>query len=417
MKQFSKITWMAFWRILVLNFFVGKLSTSAPFDMSVFGVLVLSLVIAGVMVFGLKKTIETFPLVTIIKGGAAIVDINSTSNNTFNEYNHINNVKNQSTPDYILNDAEMSKLAEIRAYESKTMTYEQFYNKYGNTYPDEMPARNANNFYENVKRVSHASANGRMTGYEPSILENVSAPTIGNGLFNRMIGIPGFGLTSAVKTDENETQQYGNFEAKNVEYGQLGEMNFAKALSITSLSMNNYATHPNYDNFRKNSLLNNVTSFWSVAMPSNDNLSIPDAEYNTDIDCMIVGEKEILLIDLKYYRSGDVTYRNFDNQLYCVDNQTGYIVGEPYKMSKNMQMAKNRFQKHLPHMIITALVVMIPTDKGTAQIENVYWPGQIPAMNIEQGLTQVKRISAEHHVNYQLINALTPLSKNNQINI
>lgn len=224
------------------------------------------------------------------------------------------------------------------------------------------------------RKVIHRATNpGTNTGYEPRYLENVAVPS--GATVRNMRNRPGQGLSNS------------GFNQENVATGQAGEVNFAKALAITSRSR-----QVNHTDFSQG-ILQGVHSFWSVAMPSEESIRERDPRFDTDIDCVLVSGNSILLVDTKFYKSGDVTYTSEGNRLYCVDNATGSLVGKPKNMSRNMAMAQDRFHRHFPTMDVSSIVVLMPTDSGSPQVGNVFWPGGIPAMDINAALNQVARIS------------------------
>lgn len=227
--------------------------------------------------------------------------------------------------------------------------------------------------YANKTIVEHPVYNGQFTGYEPMPLSNVSVPN--PQLVASMRGVPGSGLDSAMHMGE-----------ANIKSGQIGEANFSKALSITNVGGYNQGFMDN------NSIINNVNSFWSVAMPTKESISERDNN-NTDIDCVLVSGDEILLVDTKFYKSGDVTYKAHEDMIYCEDNYNGNLVGQPHRMTKNMQMAQDRFKKHFPNMRVSSIVVLMPTDSGTPNIKNVYWPGNIQAVNVYDALRRAGQMS------------------------
>ena len=197
---------------------------------------------------------------------------------------------------------------------------------------------------------------GRMTGFEPKVLNHVRIPHN----LPQMYGTPGAGLHSS------------GFGSRSIGLGVKGEELFAKALMHTGS-------------------LPNLTSFWSVAMPSKMGM-MPDMGLNTDIDCIISAGHKIYLIDLKYYISGDVTYYNENNQLFCLDAHTGNQVGQPKKMSRNMEMAQDRFKKLFPGMKIESFVVLVPTDRGAASIAyGTTWPGAIPLVGMPEMVQYINK--------------------------
>lgn len=210
-----------------------------------------------------------------------------------------------------------------------------------------------------VPTRSTASRNGQMTGFEPSALKDVSLPW-----GNRVIGTPAKGLVSS------------NLNASNVALGATGEKVFAKALVKTDLH-------------------NRVDNFWSVRMPRKNEF-VPDDHFKTDVDCIISVGNKILLLDMKYYASGDVTYRNCnDGKLRAFDNQTGEAIGDGYSLSKNMLMAFDRFKNLFPNKSVEAYVVFIPTDKGAAQLDNVFWPGNVPGVNLLDMLNYIDSLDPQ----------------------
>lgn len=151
-----------------------------------------------------------------------------------------------------------------------------------------------------------------------------------------MYGVPGFGLSSS------------GFNESAVQLGQLGEVNFSKALY-------------------REGLLTRFPTFWSLHMLGQDIYSKEDS----DVDCAIITGQRVWLIDLKYYSSGDVTYVSTDGQnLVTIDNATGAQVGNPKPMSHNMKMAIERFNSRYKNYSypIEARVVLVPTDKGQGTV-------------------------------------------------
>lgn len=204
---------------------------------------------------------------------------------------------------------------------------------------------------------------GSITGYEPRSLEHVN---ISNS--SLMYGNPGAGLSSS------------GFSAENIELGQKGEINFAKSLTVAQ----NQTGYP---------IIDMTNTFWSVAMPSKNFLT-KDREFDTDIDCIVLSDDTIYLIDLKYYKSGNISYRAVADELICTDLSTRKILGPPKKMSRNMAMAQDRFSKHFPQMQIKSRVVFMPTDKGSSQLNGVYWPGNIPAVGLLSMLDELSKINS-----------------------
>lgn len=195
---------------------------------------------------------------------------------------------------------------------------------------------------------------GEMTGYEPRELKKVElVPT------SLMKGEPGAGLSGS------------SFSIINKKVGALGELNFAKAL-------------------QKNDFLKKFATYWSVQYPFEYSPG-PDADMQADIDCILISNKHIYLVDLKFYFQGDITWKTTKTQagksaLQAIDNITGNWVGEPREMSKNMYYATERIQSKIDHlgikMKVKPYVVMMPTDRGLGKVENVFWPGEIECLTL-----------------------------------
>lgn len=219
---------------------------------------------------------------------------------------------------------------------------------------------------QNLEYTHKATLNGQITGYEPSILDVLPLPKL-----PIMNGVPGAGL-------RNSTAE---FEEEHVNMGVKGEENFAKAL-------------------HKAQLLSRFHTIWSVPVPAQDRFA--PGPYDTDIDCILATDKNIYLVDLKNYKSGQVRYYAEGNALFCEDIPTGKQVGEVKVMSRNMQMAIEAMRHHFPEAAITPVVVFMPTDKGEAVIDNVFWPGRIRAVNLRQFLFE---LSLENGFNWNLPHA------------
>lgn len=203
-----------------------------------------------------------------------------------------------------------------------------------------------------LEYVPSATNKGRMTGFEPKHLEDLPVPN-----FPSMRGAPGEGLADAT-----------HFKKINLYLGQMGEQNFAKVLAKTNQ-------------------LARFSTAWSVPVPAEDRLK--PGPYGSDIDCIIATHDNIYLVDLKNYKSGDIRYHMKTPLLLADDVATGHQVGEVKTMSRNMEMATNIMRHHFPKVNIIPVVVFMPTNKGESFIDNVYWPGNIRAVNLSQFVTEL----------------------------
>lgn len=209
-------------------------------------------------------------------------------------------------------------------------------------------------------QIDRPSRQGHTTGFEPRVLRDYHAPISVNAR-----GIAGLGLFDT------------SFEKHRVYTGQLGEVALYKALC-------------------KEDLIDNVSSFWSVALPGDDGRAVADAKFQTDVDCVVVQGNEIYLIDLKYYSSGDVTWHSEDGEwLLCRDNTSGSQVGKPRKMSRNMAMAQQRFPKIFPQHRVRSFVVLVPTNAGIGLVApGTAWPGAVPLITLPDMLAIIRSAPA-----------------------
>lgn len=208
-----------------------------------------------------------------------------------------------------------------------------------------------------VPIVNAVSGPGRITGFEPRALDSLDTPTPAEHPL--MHGTPGGGLSDS------------GFDKKAIELGQAGEVNFAKSLGLVG-ALDKYAT------------------FWSVDRPDwNGDRS------GADVDCVVLTGSTVWLLDMKFYKGGDATYRSHTTGLYLYDNATGSQVGEPKKMSRNMEIADEVFSKMLDtewrasgRFSVRSRVLLIPTNAGAPEIETgTAWPGGVRLENLDTFLT------------------------------
>lgn len=216
------------------------------------------------------------------------------------------------------------------------------------TDPDALP---------DVPQIERATGRGRLTGFEPNILEDVPVPQEKD--FPRMTGSPGSGL------DES------GFGSTNIELGQRGEVNFAKALAL-------------------NGFLEKYDTFWSV------NRRDFSGEFSgADVDCIILTSETIWLLDMKYYSGGDATYRTHGNMLCLYDNKTGSRIGKPRKMSRNMEIAERIFSEDFSRYSdwrVISLVILIPPPMGCAEVDDgACWPGGVWLRALPDALGMIGR--------------------------
>lgn len=244
-----------------------------------------------------------------------------------------------------------------------------------------------------ARGVSKASQNGPATGFEPHLIKDTPVYS------TRMHGTPGGGLLNS------------DFDENSITAGVTGEMNFARALAATD------GSSIDYSGIGDSSILNRVESFWSCGIPDYNRADFIDPTTKGDIDCIILTGRNLYLIDLKFYRGGDITYSN-DSQgnLVTTDNQTGRTVGKPYQMSGNMAMAYRRVKKHYSHLSVKPCVVLVPQENGQSSISpGTVWSGGIPVMNMTDIIQVLAHDAAKNHQvpqNYQDIRNLSAILKN-----
>ena len=209
--------------------------------------------------------------------------------------------------------------------------------------------------------IARPTRRGRPSEYEPKKLEHYH-PTFAASA----VGVAGLGLFDS------------SFGEGQVHRGRLGELDFYKVLCKTDL----------IDAYR---------SFWSVPLPEATMPIRADQKYTTDVDCILLRGNTIHLIDLKYYTSGAVTWHSSgETWLLCRDDATGKQVGKPRKMSRNMDMAVQRFRSLFPHADVRACVTLIPTNFGESSVTpGTCWPGGIPLRTLTQTLEDLRAAGEE----------------------
>lgn len=202
----------------------------------------------------------------------------------------------------------------------------------------------------------------------------------------RIHGKPGVGLNAS------------GFSQANIGAGQRGERNLAKLMHKWGL------TH------------GGVETFWSMALPNSN--------YDTDVDAIMVYGDTVYLIDAKNYAVGN------DNETYILDprdlsqstlvriDQAGnYIPNSEHKLSQSMVMAVDKYTPYLkavnPNVKIVAAVVFCPDKNGTPTVgpNLVAMQGKIPVMSCTDFLQALKKESSGKTANPVLCAKLMPLLK------
>lgn len=327
-----KMGWMFFWRLLVISFIVPTMDFNVLHGLLSFGA---GFFIAHV----LKFSITAFPLLSVFTRLSPIYRVGT-------------------------------------KIKKDTKSKEEMEEIYASLHRMNEAKRKKNNATPVYAQTSVKTKSGVHTGYEPSALASVALAHT-----PLMVGVPGHGLDDSTQT--------ATMEAKNVSHGQLGEINLSKALAVTGRNGKLGVTDI------KHSLLNSVHTYWSLSMPSEHNPAVADTKYSTDIDCVVVSGRKIVLIDAKLYRGGNVIYKAGDSgELVTVDAETGMVTGKPYRMGRNMSMALDRFKKHYPSMDVSAMVVLVTPESGEAARIDTTWEGGIPLHTTTSAMESIANIAS-----------------------
>lgn len=359
----AKMTWMFYWRLL----FLLSVALYNPMGAYLFNpgfLFLISLGAAAIIAGVFKTTVYTFPLIRLIFRRPVIRGIDEMPDWKERE---------KFTQDYGSDDFYDEEVYFSRSDYTPSSSSDTFYNppkidRFEHVEPPSFSQRTP-------EVLSRASRKGKTSDYfDNQHLEKLPIPNTA-----RMFGSPGAGLGSA--------DQFGSGA---VAAGQKGEENFAKILARVDENGSPYFAEDGSPR-----LLDLVYSFWSVGIPAEEG----QKSYNTDVDCILLQNDKMMLVDLKYYLDGAVTYSQYKDLLYTVDHETSNWVGEPKKMTRNMEMALDRYRKQFPNHLIEAITILIPTNMGEGNITTnsqftPKYPGDIPLLTISSGLN---RISAHFH--------------------
>ena len=197
---------------------------------------------------------------------------------------------------------------------------------------------------------------GRISGFEPNLIEHIPLQLDND----RVFGTPGRKL---------HRSPFG----WRANVGIRGEENFMRALI-------------------KAGILNNFVSFWSLSMPRASSLT-PDLRSKADIDCVLVTDGVIFLLDLKYYRSGYVDYVGTnDGKIWCLSGVTGKPMHKPFTLSNVMSRAYQKMVLHGKPYKVFSRVVFMPSNNGVPKSVSVIYPGGIPAVPVDFAIYELGQI-------------------------
>lgn len=385
--QTVKVWWMLSWRSLLISWLFLRGGAGGTL------LLVVSVVAPIVLVFVFRKSIQVFPIWRLLTRDQVVFDVEQgpKPQGTLHEQRERER-KAAAEKEQLARRNEVATRSRKEAEKARRQVHrlipDQRYER--GVFSDVLETlvrADGSVFHRHGRTVSDtvipsATRVGLITGYEPSTLKLQS--TFNSFASGKMHGRPGEGLEYATGLDE-----------KRRALGARGERNFAQALGM-------------------NGLLDRFHTVWSVPVPSESRDTrghLQPGRFDTDIDCVIAVDDALYLVDLKNYVSGDVIYFNESDQLYCQDSSTGHSVGAPRKMSRNMEMATNTILEVFPGPFeVRPCVVFMPTDKGEAYIEGVYWPGEIQALKLTDFLTHLGEQSADG-VNSKSVEVALELAK------
>lgn len=189
---------------------------------------------------------------------------------------------------------------------------------------------------------------GHISGYEPEILNKIALPRSVH-----VHGYPGRGLSKSP------------YSAKSKTLGKTGERLFARAL-------------------KKDGFHTKVESFWSVKVPKDSFTGKGSKAMKSDIDCILIIGKLLILIDVKYYTSGKGIWRYTNKaktKIGFFDKSNGNQIGRDRELSENMKQAVPKFRGRFPSYSVLPIVVFMPTSRGEAQLQRgLKWPGGAKAV-------------------------------------
>ena len=140
---------------------------------------------------------------------------------------------------------------------------------------------------------------------------------------------------------------------------------------------------------KRNGFDGKYTVWYSLALPS-DPTNRGAKDYGTDVDVAISNGDKIILVDVKRW-SAKYTYWSIFGKPF--QNLTPKMEKGKWALSKNMEMALDRFRKNLPGISVEAIVVFVPTTKngGSPSVGFLRWPGGIRSYAAGDGLSKIGR--------------------------
>lgn len=124
--------------------------------------------------------------------------------------------------------------------------------------------------------------------------------------------------------------------------------------------------------------------------------------YSSDVDFAVASGRRLMLVDIKMWEAGRFYWSAFGKM---------YKGFEPMNkdkpMSRNMEMATNRYREALPGMTVQSMVMFVRSKKGLPSgVMLLRWPGGIGSYQPQDGLNKIQRFLGEPEYPHQDIIAL-----------
>lgn len=179
----------------------------------------------------------------------------------------------------------------------------------------------------------------------------------------RSFGEAGGSLRSAQATSK--------FGHRNAAIGQRGEQYFRTALERAGLD-------DDYD------------IWYSLRIPS-DPTRRGAAQYTSDVDVALTSGNRLILVDVKMWSAAAPYWSLFGLPFKGITPMIDPKKG--WRLSGNMALAVDRYQKNLPGVRVEAAVIFVPTKAGAPApfVSLLKWPGGIRSYSAQDGISRIRR--------------------------
>lgn len=147
---------------------------------------------------------------------------------------------------------------------------------------------------------------------------------------------------------------------------------------------------------QSNSRVRGYTSWASLRIPAPRG----SKRYNSDVDFAVASGRRLMLVDIKMWEANRFYWSAFGRVF------KGFQVMSE-SMSRNMEMATNRYREALPGMSVQSMVLFVPTKKGLPSgVALLRWPGGINSYQPQDGIQKIQRFLGEPEFPHQDIISL-----------